>query len=51
MMFLSEQADEMRALLKIPDGFTPRFSVALGYADGPEPAMRERRAETVSYAD
>ena len=51
MMFLSEQADEMRALLKIPDGFTPRFSVALGYADGPEPEMRERRAETVSYAD
>ena len=51
MMFLSEQADEMRALLKIPDGFTPRFAIAIGYPDGPEPEMRERRAGTVSYAD
>lgn len=51
MMFQSDKAEEMRRMLKIPDGFTPCFSIALGYADGEEPAMRERRAGTVSYVD
>lgn len=51
MIFLSDKAEEMRAMLKIPDGFTPCFSIALGYTNGDEPEMRERRTETVSYAD
>ena len=51
MMFLSDRAEEMRALLKIPDGYTPRFSIALGYADGPYPEPRERRSDRVSRAD
>ena len=34
--------DELLGLLNLPEGYSPRVSIALGYMDGERPAIKER---------
>lgn len=49
VMFQTAHAGELRRLLDIPDGFSPVFSLAVGYMAGDAPEPKPRREGTVSY--
>ncbi len=51
LMFEGSDAVQARRRLRIPDGYEPVFSVALGYAAFPSPEPQPRREGTVVYVD
>ena len=47
--FSSSRGAELRELLRIPAGYTPTLSVALGYADGPVKGNPVRSDEKITW--
>lgn len=49
VLFNSDRNSEYKEKLKIPNGYTPYYAIALGYKDAPSTKARERRSNTVQY--
>ncbi|MBP2650652.1 MAG: drgA 1 [Firmicutes bacterium] len=49
MLFETANAQAYKERLKIPAGYTPLYSIAVGYINGDEPAFPERKADVVTY--
>lgn len=50
-VFGSENSEQYKRLLKVPDGYKPLYSVALGYRKGNAPAAAPRKEGTTSYVE
>ncbi|MBP2653747.1 MAG: drgA 1 [Firmicutes bacterium] len=49
MLFEGSKGSVYKERLSIPSGYTPLYSVALGYINGDKPAAPERKTDVITY--